>query len=518
MRKYLLIFALIMSIFFTAQAGYITRGFQMSVGTDLKNYTLSFDGSGDPIAAGTMHTASAPNGKNSIVIIAAHNLLATVFPIPYSGSLPMLYDIEVRDFHRVSEDMYVLCGSRQINSTVSAFVAVITHNFTAMQFYEYQEASVFYSICVHPSISSYYVCGSKDKKGVIVAIDKVSMQVSYFHITYEDWEYHKIIAKGDTDIMLRFIASGKDPGTRIGFTIVDPSFNTTNSYLWTQQTEPNSHCVVSDYIGVDNTVILASSNENIVTLNPVTFPLFSPTMINTYRFLLPAAVNTNIYLQDIGTILSDPDNLRISVAGYVRTDSQIRAWHGYTEGGLSATSTLTNNYYGDTNKQYEHYKIRYDQNNEYTGGYFYGDNSMCALFGTPLTLSLCDDLITVLVSPLVYLNWIQFNLWQIPNTLHTLSTASSHSEFTVDYVCDDFKSAPAPEYSMPSPETESDIIAFQDRITLKDIPSNTNYQIYSVIGQLIQTGTTASDISTAQLGKGVYILRLENGKTFKFVK
>ena len=47
---------------------------------------------------------------------------------------------------------------------------------------------------------------------------------------------------------------------------------------------------------------------------------------------------------------------------------------------------------------------------------------------------------------------------------------------------------------------------------------NTNYQIYSVIGQLIQTGTTAPDISTAQLGKGVYILRLENGKTFKFVK
>ena len=71
---------------------------------------------------------------------------------------------------------------------------------------------------------------------------------------------------------------------------------------------------------------------------------------------------------------------------------------------------------------------------------------------------------------------------------------------------------------MPSPEDESDIIVFQDRIFLKDVPSNTNYQIYSVIGQLIQTGTTTPDISTAQFGKGVYILRLENGKTFKFVK
>jgi len=48
--------------------------------------------------------------------------------------------------------------------------------------------------------------------------------------------------------------------------------------------------------------------------------------------------------------------------------------------------------------------------------------------------------------------------------------------------------------------------------------ASTNYQIYNVFGQLMQYGTTTSGISTAQLPQGVYILRLENGKSFKFVK
>jgi hypothetical protein len=71
---------------------------------------------------------------------------------------------------------------------------------------------------------------------------------------------------------------------------------------------------------------------------------------------------------------------------------------------------------------------------------------------------------------------------------------------------------------MPLHEIESEITTFYNRITVKDTPSGTNYQIYSVTGQLIQTGTTTPDISTALLSKGMYILRLENGKAFKFVK
>ncbi|MDR2970689.1 MAG: T9SS type A sorting domain-containing protein [Bacteroidales bacterium] len=47
---------------------------------------------------------------------------------------------------------------------------------------------------------------------------------------------------------------------------------------------------------------------------------------------------------------------------------------------------------------------------------------------------------------------------------------------------------------------------------------NTHYQIYTITGQVVQTGITTPDISTAQLNKGIYILRLENGKVFKFVK
>ena len=35
---------------------------------------------------------------------------------------------------------------------------------------------------------------------------------------------------------------------------------------------------------------------------------------------------------------------------------------------------------------------------------------------------------------------------------------------------------------------------------------------------LLQTGANGHDISTVQLSKGIYILRLENGKVVKFVK
>ena len=76
---------------------------------------------------------------------------------------------------------------------------------------------------------------------------------------------------------------------------------------------------------------------------------------------------------------------------------------------------------------------------------------------------------------------------------------------------------PTPELVIPA-ETETEITAFPDRITIKDAPANTKYQIYNTIGQLIQTGATNPDISTANLNKGVYILRLENGKTVKFVR
>jgi predicted transcriptional regulator len=53
---------------------------------------------------------------------------------------------------------------------------------------------------------------------------------------------------------------------------------------------------------------------------------------------------------------------------------------------------------------------------------------------------------------------------------------------------------------------------------LKNISSNTFYQIYNVTGQLVQSGTTNPDISTVKLCKGMYILRLESGKAYKFVK
>ncbi|MCL2042319.1 MAG: T9SS type A sorting domain-containing protein [Bacteroidales bacterium] len=531
MRKLLLIFALSMSTFFTAQAGYVIRGILVTnpLLDSLMNYTLTFDGNDRPIAAGSVHsTYGVGNGRNSIVIVHESTLAAQVFPIPL-GYEPNVHDIEVRDFQKVIGNEYVLCGSRRIGGTNSAFVAVLDGTFTTMDFYEYPEADMFYSIWADNPLSpfypalDYYVCGTQGNKGVIASINRFTLQFTNFYITNDsqDWEYHKIIAKQNTDYTLRFVASGRNPDcTQIGFTTFTPPFNTITGYAWSQPTELDSHCVVSDDILNNNTVILASSKQNIVTLNPVTLPLVSP-LLRAYRLLVPPATSS-LCLQDIGTIQVAANNFRISVAGYVRTDSQHRAWHGYTMGVLSNTSTLTNNFYYDTDKQYEHYKIRYDQTTgkEYTGGYYQDNISMRVLFGSPLNiLEPCDHIMTSPISNIETLLWGSFNLDPYPTALFTISTLLySPEDMDVYDDCGDLKSATAPEYAMPSPEDESDIIALQDRIIVRDVPLNTNYQIYSVIGQLIQTGTTTPDISTAQLGKGVYILRLENGKTFKFVR
>ena len=513
--KKLLFLTLSMSMLLTTQAGYVIRGISVNNPdfNNLMNYTLTIDGSDSPIAAGTMHTSGYDGGRNSIVIIDANNSIASVFLIPY-------YDIEVRDFHRVTENKYILCGSRRItDSDVCAFVAVVTNGFMSMDFYEYPDATMFYSICVNTLTSDYYVCGTHKEEGVIASIDRTSMLLTNFYVTTTPWEYHKIIATGNTVEALRFVASGRNPDCfLVGFTAIDPSFSTIDSYEWRQNTEPDSHCVVGDYIGEDNTVIVASSYRSAVILNPVTFPLPATMQVSVYRFY-PFAIGTDIrlYVQDIGTIQLDPDDLHISVAGW---NSQHMAWHGYTIG-LSGASTMTNNYYYDINKQYEHYKIRYDQiGKEYTGGYYQDDVSTCALFGSPLTPApTCDHHVTSPTPDIDHLNWTSFNVAPVDTEFPSyLIPSYFQEEMNVEIVCSLFKSGEAPESAMPSPETESDIIALQDRITLKDVPFNTNYQIYSVIGQLIQTGTTTPDISTAQLGKGVYILRLENGKTFKFVK
>ena len=515
MRR-LLFLTLSMSMLLTAQAGYVIRGISVNHpnAENLMNYTLTFDGSNNPIAAGTMHTSFAfGSGRNCIVIIDANSSGATAFRIPW-------YDIEVRDFHRIADDEYVLCGSRRIDDSEDcAFVAVITSGFTVMDFYEYPDATMFYSIWAetYPALD-YYVCGTHKEEGVIASIDRTSMLLTNFYITDMPWEYHKIIAKRNTDGLLRFVASGRTPDcTQIGFTAIDPSFTTIDNYAWAQNTEPDSHCVVSDDVLNNNTVILASSYGRYVTLNPVTFPFISPMQtIVAYRFSRPNLTNNFLYVQDIGVIQLTANSFRISVAGNDRSGSS--AWHGYVVG-LSNTSIMTYNFYYRTPyHQYGHYKIRHNPNGEYTGGYYQDDVSTCALFGTPLTAAFCDDIITSSTPNIDLLNWTSFNLMPVDTKIPVHITPFDFpEEMDAYYDCTPFKKGESPELAT-SPETESEIIAFPDRISLKDVPFNTNYQIYSVIGQLIQTGATTPDISTAQIGRGVYILRLENGKTFKFVK
>ena len=522
---------LIMSIFFTAQAGYVIRGIDMSITPsyyDLKNYTLTFNQNGEPVSAASVHMpiVGGGNGRNTIVIVTTE---PPILPLPPSICFPIPgfnedFDIEVRDFHYIPEDaMYVLCGSRKTNTYSHAFLAKIDGGLTTMTYNEYSEADIFYSIWEETLALNYYVCGKKGNHGVIASIYHSNLRFTNFYTTTDDqeWEYHKIIAKYNNNQFLpHLVASGRKPDcTEIGFTVFDPSFTTINSYRWVQDTEPLSHCVVSDNLLENDAIVLASSYLNTVTLNLITFPL--SIMVGAYRFTLPG-IEYNI--QDVGTFQLSLSNLRISVAGFKRnpTIDPLRsvAWHGYYMIGYSPVIGMINNdYYGPYPSDYEHYKIRYHEDKEYTGGYFQNYTEQCALFGTPLTLSDCDNIYHSNALAYHPLQWVPFYLTpHTPEEQHIVNFNRDFIPLYAYYDCPLFKEEePEPDLVMPF-EPENEIITYYDRITVKDTPENTRYQIYSITGQLLQTGATHPDISTAQLSKGIYILRLENGKVVKFVK
>jgi hypothetical protein len=380
---------------------------------------------------------------------------------------------------------------------------------------EYPEASIFYSIWGNNSPSDFYVCGTKDHDGVIASVDRTTLQLTSLHKTL-DWEYHKIILK---ESPLRFVVSGRDPSyTYIGYTEFAPSSSPVNCFRWEQNTDPASLCVVDDNMLVANQVILASSWQNIVTLSSVIFGSSSP-IPSSYHFTLGPLAN-RYCVQDISTIENN-NRIYIAVVGYKIpgfVPSPREAWHGYVDG-LSATSSMrTNNYYGSNTDRYEHYKVKHHNGETYTGGFYQDSNYEGVLFGTPLKIAPnCDHLGDSPNSRTSY-HPLPISVTSYPGSQHDWETFQSYAYPTFSTDCLPFKGeTPAPELVMPA-ENESEVTTFHDRITVKDIPMNTTYQIYNVVGQLISTGVTTPDISTASLNKGVYILRLETGKTFKFVK
>jgi len=500
MKKIFLFSSLIMSIFFTVQAGYVTKSLAAVVASSpLENYTLTFDGNGEPVAAASMLDPRTRAYK--IVVVQANHTTAYIFHVNFEDdTLP----IKVKDFHyEAYSDNYILCGSRGSH----AFVAVIYSGFSYMRFMEYPEASIFYSILESSSLTDYYVCGSKDGDGIIGSVNKIFLHLTSLYTTV-NWEYHKIILK---EAPLRIVVSGRDPAcTYIGYTMFTPTLLPVH-YRWEQNTEPASLCVVSDNMLENNQVILTSSYQNLVTLTPVV--ISSPFSGISYHF-------TDFYadilcIQDISTIEED-NNIRIDVAGYTILGSQHRAWHG-TVTGLSGVSIMRNNNYYNTD-QYKHYKVKYSNDETYTGGFTQYNHSMNVLFGTPLKEAKeCDNIYDSNNTESIYVS-LQFRIYPVLFSEHSSVFPTQTTTITYSIECYPFKGpAPAPELTIPA-ENESEIITYYDRITVKDIPMNTNYQIYNIVGQLVQAGAANPDISTSSLNKGIYILRLENGKAFKFVR
>jgi hypothetical protein len=508
---------LFLSILSTANAGYIIRGINTpSLSKYMKNYTLTFNQHGEPVAAGTMIYPDTQ--EHSIVIVGADTNRAYVFPILIEDKNLIM---EVRDFHYLPvSKQYILCGSCGEKFT-RGFIAIVDDNFNFMTFWVYEDADMFYSIWAEElpnpyNILDYYVCGIKGGSGIIASIDRSNMQYTNFLSAKKaaDWHFHKIITKLNSDSSLYFVASGRNSlCTQIGFTTFSPKFVKVVSYAWDQQTEPASHCVVSATFEFDNKIILASSFKNCLTLNPVYFPITHH--LRAYRFNF--SDETSIYcVQDIDVYKEEI----ISVAGFkksVYTFVPNRAWHGFTIGFVG--NPMYNNIYSSNSNVYEHYKTKFRKDEVFTGGFYQDFTSMGALFSTPLKPSICDNYDAQ--RPVIEtLTWYAM-YFSYPPYSQPIETSSLLNNYTmpIEITCAPFKGGATPEFAMPSQENGIEIITFYDYIKVKDAPINTSYQIYTVHGQLVQTGTTLSpDISTAQLCKGIYILRLENGKAFKFVK
>jgi len=532
MKKTLFIFILITSILSNLTAGYRIRGIDATTldYDNLKNYTLCFDGTGTPIAAATMHETNATSiGKNCIVIINANDQSSTVFPIPITTQ-PITLDIEVRDFQKIGQDFFVICGSIIIDNQTSAFAAILDATFSTMQFSYYQGVKIFHSLLPErflnpnpgvPVSYELYFCGTNvNNHGVICTIDflQSNFPITRYYETSDTWEFHKIISKIISDGTKKLVVSGRDMNThRVGFALFAPYATPNRCNYWSQNTDAASLFVVSDYVNMNNMVVFASSYANTATLYTANISLLS---IREYPFIIasPPAI---CCVQDVRTIYEN-NNTRISVAGYLQYGQMHQAWHGFVNG-LSGGSMRINNFFGTIDDQYEYYKIRYNhssQDKEFIGGNYISNDATGVLFGTPLeNPAPCDFTYYSLVPSPLTINSLTFNIYPALNPTEASNT-QNHVPFELTYMdfCNPFKGGVSPEFSILPPENETEITNFYDRITVKDIPTGTNYQIFSITGQLIQTGTTNPDISTANLSKGMYILRLETGKVLKFVK
>jgi len=214
-------------------------------------------------------------------------------------------------------------------------------------------------------------------------------------------------------------------------------------------------------------------------------------------------------------------NPPIYVAGYISLETsplQHHAWFGSVLG-LTGASIMNNINYSQSNYSYEHYKIKHYNDRIYTGGFFQGDNSLSVLFATPLVAPECGYPSGASNTQGLYFPASISLTPSGPPSEYPYVTISSYP-YTMPYYdrCSPFKGEEdAPELAMLF-ENESEITNFYDRIIVKDIPTSVNYQIYTVTGQLVSTGITTPFISTANLSKGIYILRLEDGRAFKIVK
>jgi hypothetical protein len=525
MKKFSILLCLLCLIL-TANAGYIKRGISTLVApNDIKNFTLAFDSRGNPIAAGSMHSSLAgppSTGCNSIVIVHTNTNQAQLFPIVLgTEEFPEDFHIKVLDFHYERfTNSYILCGVRGENSPYRsyAFVARIDAGFTTIEYADIHDSEKLYSIWGNfdgEPTPLYYACGPT----YILGIHPVSLMPAGPRYAPElFWIYHKIVGKWGTEINPKgwtLIVSGTDTEhTLAGFAMFDPQNPPPSTYFdhyyWEQPTDSEAHCVVADDIVNKNQIVLATSCPDIgVSLHHIDINQLQGTTYTSLR-----GGRQRHVVQDIAS-----NREGVSVAGYFAMYPNNKAWYGHYPTATGFNIINNNDYYVPAIGDYEHYKVKYDNIGKvYTGGYFGTFANRGVLFGSPQEPSECDDLYSDR-------SWkTKFLLERVDLTPmrrtgnYPFSFETRVLTMPYEYICREFsEEETSPDFILPF-EKESDITTSYDYISVKNLSINTAYQIFAITGQLLQSGFSSPNISTTNLCKGIYILRLENGETYKFVK
>ena len=517
-----IIFSLIFSMPYLSHAGY--KKFQwLNNGTSYA-YTL-YDANSYIIAATEEGDYSVGGIKNRIVFIQTDLSFNLINSVSFEDTVRGVRDIEIHSICPGGNG-FVMCGSIDNN----AIIADVDQSFNFLDVYEYNDASVFYSIC------AYGVCGKDNNSGLMFYLDDQNLCNLDGYQTPTPWEFHKVTYVGSVN-QLAF-AGVDENRNETGFAF----FTFVPTYLiplccngFNNSSNPNSYaCITADNHGTTEQCIISTSYGSQINTFFIDDVLGSAVLRGNPKFTHPQ--NYDFYLQ------------------YVQFFQQINndqfAWIGHYLDGASGYmngfyirmdfdyNNLPNspfynvpfyNYYSSPNTDYKFY-----QTEQYLGdiscvGYYNENNSTGVFTAFPEITSYCDNtgsalgedhsIVDISFSP------INLNSYSIGSDTNYIlySQPRTFNTDTCETIPDE-----NPTNSQKSTTNiktfdidDAKIFVSGDELHIVNVKDVADYLILSADGKVLDKGKTGTfPISVSSFTPGFYTLVLKGEKTitsYKFV-